>query len=358
MTRSSVDMTVRIFGGPEDTGVDAEVDAEILARILHALQRVVHILGMDNQNRDVSSTAYIPQDIQEKFPLRCLLPQKGSYAMPLLVGRVTEFWGEEELSEVVGKMLGCLTGLVRGRPEPYSQVRNGRFRVPILNALRGMLPKPGSTWKIGVLSRGQQEELIISDDCYSNVSLLRELLRQTEIVAQTVTGHLQAMDFEAHKITVLYPENNRELDCFYEEEMELELLETRRGLVQVTGTVVVDAENSPEKIQDVTSIQPLDLSAFEIHQLTCGGRHFEFAPRLSLIPKLTESKQYMVLQHEDLGIGVIAATREDLFVEIQQQIDMLWSEYALEEDANLTESARKLKQSLRTAIHEVPHNEC
>jgi hypothetical protein len=353
MSNQSEELNIRFFGVPEE----AVVEAEVLAKSLQSLQRAVYILAMDHSNLDPSTSNYVPQNIQKNFPVRCLLPQKGSYALPLQIGNPADLTVPEAANHIANRLEACLQGLVSGDSKPYlEQVRNGRYRLRLLDVFRGMLPKPGAIWKMGV-SRPNTEEIVLTGEYAQSVSLLKEQLRQTKIVSQTITGYLQAMDFEAHKITILYPENNRELECFYDEELETDLLETRRDLVQVTGTVVVDDHGIPQKIQAVTNIQPLDLSDFIISEIACGECLLQFREPLTLSPEPTETKQYLILRHDDLDIDVIALTREELLNELHEQIDVLWREYAKEEDARLTPAALVLKRRLLDAIQEVPRHE-
>ena len=80
----------------------------------------------------------------------------------------------------------------------------------------------------------------------------------------------------------------------------------------------------------------------------------EFAPGvalrqpLRLEPFLSDDEQLLRLQHPELDIDVFAPTRTELLNELREQLAMLWSEYAREEDAALSTAARQLKQTLVT----------
>ena len=47
-----------------------------------------------------------------------------------------------------------------------------------------------------------------------------------------------------------------------------------------------------------------------------------------------------------IGLDAFAETREELGAEVKRQLAMLWKEYALADDATLTEAARKIKRNL------------
>jgi hypothetical protein len=80
----------------------------------------------------------------------------------------------------------------------------------------------------------------------------------------------------------------------------------------------------------------------------------EFAPGvvlhqpLRLEPFLSDDEQLLRLQYSELDIDVFAPTRTELLGELREQLAMLWSEYAREEDSALSTASRQLKQTLVT----------
>mgnify|MGYP000441473925 CR=1 FL=1 len=67
---------------------------------------------------------------------------------------------------------------------------------------------------------------------------------------------------------------------------------------------------------------------------------------MTLEIKIEQTKQLLYVTHPELGIDVFATTLESLLVELQEQLVMLWREYALASDEELDEPARQLKQAL------------
>lgn len=77
-------------------------------------------------------------------------------------------------------------------------------------------------------------------------------------------------------------------------------------------------------------------------------------PTLSLEPSLDDTKQLLCVVHDGgLAPDIFAPTREALLAEVNEQIAMLWSEYALATDYTLDSVARQLKRALLTAFTEV-----
>lgn len=70
---------------------------------------------------------------------------------------------------------------------------------------------------------------------------------------------------------------------------------------------------------------------------------------------MDDTKQLLYVTHPELGIDVFATNRESLLVELQEQLAMLWHEYALASDDELDAPARQLKQALLAKFARVHH---
>ena len=100
---------------------------------------------------------------------------------------------------------------------------------------------------------------------------------------------------------------------------------------------------------DVSRIEPLDLSPLVITDLEANGLALR-AP-LEWTPTLDEdSQQYLCIEDPSLGLNVFALNREHLLAEVQEQLIMLWHEYACAPDDELDTEARVLKSRLHAAM--------
>jgi hypothetical protein len=170
---------------------------------------------------------------------------------------------------------------------------------------------------------------------------------------QTVTGHLVKMDFESRCITLKYPPTKTELKCYYTDELEVELFQNRRELLQVTDNVTYRKDReTPKKITNVTDIQFLDLSDFILISFQYEGTKLKFKKPLVLSPKLTESCQFMMLQEPELGIDVIAQTRKELWEELSAEIEVQWEHCAKQPDEKLGKEFIKQKNNLLAIVEE------
>jgi hypothetical protein len=168
-----------------------------------------------------------------------------------------------------------------------------------------------------------------------------------------VTGELIRVDFEQNLLTLRYPPTQRELQCSYVQEIEDSLIESRRELIQVTGRFTLDGSGNPERMSEVTRIEPVDLSPLSFHDLEHEGRLLRFDPPLYLEPHLDEdTQQLLVICDESLDIRAYAQTREQLTDELTSQVFFLWDEYAMAEPKTLTTGAQALQTALRARFRE------
>ena len=77
----------------------------------------------------------------------------------------------------------------------------------------------------------------------------------TEQAVMTVTGELIRINFDEHKLFIRHPVTGRQIECTYIPEIEDDIIESRRGFIQVTGEFVLDADGEPLRLTSVTRIE-------------------------------------------------------------------------------------------------------
>jgi len=82
------------------------------------------------------------------------------------------------------------------------------------------------------------------------------------------------------------------------------------------------------------------------------GRHMR-KRRGAALPIVAEDSDGMhTVRAEKIGLDAFAETKAELAAEVAAQLAMLWKEYALADDAELTESAREVKRNLLATFEE------
>jgi hypothetical protein len=329
------------------------VPADVLVQVLEHAQRAFQLIGLYVEGRGIKQRARIARSTSSRFQLVCRVPQPGSYAIPIEVGARTELYDEEmtrSATDIFERLMQRISskdasGLGEVLPD-HSILRR------ILEAVKGMSPRGDAAWSLHI--RDKFDMAFASLD-RTVVPFLQETLvppnqREAERV---VTGELKSIDFAAHKLTIIYRPTSRELDCLYDESLEDLLFERRRDLIQVTGRVLLDDSGNPRQIIDVSDIADLDLSPIVLTNSRFGNRTLELSPPLLLAPAMDESEQLLFVEEEGLGIDVFGVTREALVIELAEQLDMLWHEYALADDGALDAVAQGRKEALLGRMKEV-----
>ncbi|MBI1292234.1 hypothetical protein GC173_13490 [bacterium] len=333
-----------------------EVPAALLAQTLTGFQGLVHALALQAEGRTGRQRFRVPTEISERFTISCRPPESGSFVIATRINsRIPDMLTPQDAAAMVGSVKEVLGCVVRGDRAGLARILpDSRLRAKALALLRSAIPAPGSGYRLGV-SNGTGPEIALDAERLRSVEN-RGVERASSVAVETVTGRLTTISFEERRVTIFYAPKNRELDCVYSDDIEPMLFENRRDLIQVTGQVVKDEEGHPKKIIEVEAIEELDLSPILLDQVPFrDGLAIRLRERLSLQPALSETEQFMTLEHEALQIDVFAPTRERLWNELLEQVRMLWAEYGGASDEELSAPALQFRETLRAAMEVIPH---
>ena len=339
-------------------GRDLEVHsapAAVLVRLLQNAQSAFDLIGVHVEGREIKRRARISSATSQRFQLICEIPQAGSYAMPVTVGQVDGLFDLDLVTRAYDVFRSLVQAVSRRDCAGVAEaLPNERIRRRVLESIKAMAPQAESNWK---LSLHDQADTVFANFDAAIPAFVDSILTTEEQreAGRVITGELKRIDFAERKLTLIYPPTSKELACIYDEDIEDLLYARRRALIQVTGRVLLDDEGAPRQIIDVTDIRDLDLSPLVLDTVHFGGLHIQASPPLSVEPELDGTQQLLCVVQEALGINVFAPTREALLAELNEQMAMLWREYALAPDAELDDQAAMLKQALRARFAEVPH---
>jgi hypothetical protein len=336
-------LTFRIH--PADGG--SEVPVSVLTQSLGTLQE---------EGGALRQRLRLSEELKNHYVLHCRPPQPGSFAVTARVGRRggRDLFPHERIVRVVGNLNAFTQAAVAGEEGRLRELMSdSRLRNRALSRLINLSPTAGSGYR-HELGNGVGPLATLDENLPARIEAwLKTPAERAEI--QTVTGRLEAISFSDHKVTIHYAPKGRWLDCIYEDDVEPMLLENPRGLIQVTGRVVADDDGHPRKIVEVEEIREVDLSPFVVDVIPVGSGSIRARTAVSLTPTLSESEQLLCLEHAAWDLDVFAPTRQELVAELREQLAMLWTEYALEDDAVLSEPALRLKAAMRRDFQEVRH---
>jgi hypothetical protein len=339
---------------PADGG--SEVPVSVLTQSLSTLQELILLFALHEEGGALRQRLRLSEELKTHYVLHCRPPQPGSFAVTARVGSRggRDLFPHERIVKVVGNLNTFARAAVAGEEARLTELLpDSRLRNRALSRLINLSPTAGSGYR-HELGNGVGPLAVLDESLSVRIEAwLKSPAERAEI--QTVTGRLEAISFSDHKVTIHYAPKGRWLECIYEDDVEPMLLENPRGLIQVTGRVVSDEEGHPRKIVEVEEIREVDLSPFVVDVIPVGRGAIQARSAVSLTPVLSESEQFLCLEHPAWDLDVFAPTRQELVAELREQLAMLWMEYATEDDAALSEPALRLKAALLTDFREVQH---
>ena len=328
------------------------VPAAVLAEALEALQRMVHLLAMRAEGRELNRRARPSVDIQQRFPVYCLAPVDGSYVSPTFIGGETiDLLDDHERQRIAEELTRVLEAANTGDPEVLDKaVPDPIYRRFLYSALHELIPPPGS---------GLELQVQRSDHSLFVASRARKAISRRNIeTAQTrgvLIGRLHEIDFAGQKFGLYHPPTERLLTCSYDQGGEAMLLEHPLDLIQVEGVLERDEDGKLIRVVQVNEVIEVDLSPINLVSFDIGVLGLRANTPIYIEVKLDDDGQLFVGTSDELHLHAFGETRADLEHAVYDELGMMWKEYGLADDAMLTVEALELKRAMLALFRSGPN---
>lgn len=332
---------------------DHTVPASALLKSLQQLQRIVHLLAMQAEKKEVRQRARLTHEIEKRFPLICGIPQDGGYALPVEIGDPSHrLFDEQVIVDVARTTRRVLSAVNSGdRAEFYEVVPDRYFRRNILKAFQAMQPSARSGLIVHVEDWHHQKLL---DGLGAQDGLNALMARPEPDLSATpafVTGALTKMEFQERRMQLKLLGTGKALEASYGDDFEPVLLEHPRALIQVHGNVLYGEDGQPASISDVDEILDVDESPIEVSSVPYRQKKLRARTALTFNVEFdAESQTYEAMG--PFGVVIAATVRPELEASLDAELAMLWDEYALAKPEDLTSAARKLREELLGCFEE------
>ena len=328
-----------------------DVPAEVLADTIHLVQRLVWIFGATESDASLKRRFNPPIALRKQHTLRCGLPKPGSYSMAIGVTdtrpqRGLPVDGEEGRSLDAARRFATAfmdedeATMRRLAPDP-------KLRRLAVQTLQDLSPRESDGWWVRMTVNKSEARF---------TSQVRERARRVlhselpTVEGGAVLGELQAIDFASRKVTVLHPASQIRIECSYDDELEDDLLDSRRDLVRVTGQLGRNGNGDVVTVSDAR-VETLDLSEVELGLLVIGGRPHRIDPPLVVTPQLDEDTQQLLVFVDDaFSLRANGETPDDLLVSVRNELVFAYEEYTPLGDEQMTLKAQRLKRELLSRI--------
>jgi hypothetical protein len=330
------------------------VPASVLIQTLEGAQRAIWLIALAKEQKDIKSRARIPSEIEQRYQLKCEVPQAGSYVLPTFLESVQpQLATIDQVKDVLSTFEGIADALQsQQRDKVAGYLPDSAIRKRVVDAFQQLAPKPGSGWRLDLSRNGTTVRM---DDNWQRQVRKMYAPTETEPDRETVNGELIEINFADRQITILPIGSNRQLKVTYQDTMEDLLLENRKSTIQITGRVSRDENGEIKNMFDLESIGTLDLSPLEINEVEHEGLRLRFKETVRLQPRLNDDNpQFVSIEDPNLGLDAFAGTVSDLLDEVTEDLVVVWKQYAMSPDANLSPKALELKRRLLAVMEEVP----
>ena len=213
------------------------------------------------------------------------------------------------------------------------------------------LPRPGQLLHAEFGVPGTQP---VTLDQESRERVVDLVAPERESDVSEIVAELISLNFSREQVTVLYTPTGKRIVCPYPFDDEDRLFESRRLKVRVSGLFERDRDGEPLKCLRVDSIEPFDLSEFELALIQKGKVTLAIEPPLRLVPQQDEESRASVIfaNEPSLRMHVYAKNRDELIEEAISYVFFLWEAYAKANPDSLDSKAKDLAKALNERITE------
>jgi hypothetical protein len=336
------DIELKFDGEPIKRLDGAPADAVIAS--LNALQRMVYIIGMRSEGRNLSERVKPTEKVKREYAIVCRAPKQGSHIQPFTVASQSGAFTPAAVA-AREKLLKTLKAFNSGNEDLVKQVLpNARERWFMAKAALGLLPSEDSGLEVTVRmgSRGP-----------FNFSATRARALLTKYQAgsppavdeEVVVGKLRAIDF-TRTIMTIKPSHDPALRLDYPLPLEGWLTSNVRRRLKFTGRPTINQRGDVSSFKELYTVSELEATLAPIEEFKSGSQTIRAVRPLPIPVTVNWQDRLFIFQDKNLGIDAFALTYGDLRQSVFEELDILWRHYALAPDDDLDVEAQSAKAAL------------
>lgn len=326
------------------------ISVEVLTKVLSHAQQVVYLLALSRTGYEVRHRIRVSEEVRAEYALQCTPSRTSSFVQRVHLEPEDTLFEQSPQDEVIQEFATVAESIGRSDWEDVRKVvPDSLLRRRLVDEMASMMPPSDAGWYLELKRKGVHFATFNGATTRNVKDYLRRLREPEQVLPEAVTiaGELIKIDFASRKLTVRHHPTSRALECEYQDEIEEMLVENRRQLLHLSGLVELDKQDQPIRMTDVFDIRDVNLDNHVVHDIPVrsallrfreGGRTFKI--------RLDESGAYFLIEDPELDILVFAESREAVVTELQEQIAVLWIEYAEADEGDLTPSAVELRSTL------------
>lgn len=331
----------RLHGAPADTVIAS----------LTALQRMVYIIGMSSEGRNLSERLKPTVKVKREYMIVCRAPYAGSHVQPFNVASQN---GTPTVAALAAreKLLKSLKAFDSGDEGLVEQVLpNARERWFMAKAALGLIPPTDSGLEV-TLRAGSRGPFTFKADRARMLLSKYQIGSAPDIDEEVVAGKLRAIDF-AQTILTIKPSHDPALRMDYPLPLEPWLTANVRRRLKFTGRPKLNQKGHVTSFQVIQTATELEPSLEPIEEFRAGAHTIRAVRPLPIPVTVDWHDRVFMVQEKSLGIDAYAQSYAELRQSVLDELDILWRHYALAPDEDLDNEARSVKASLLSRFEAV-----
>lgn len=327
---------------------EGRIPLNVLHKVLQGVQTAIYQIGEYHQASTTVTRdrGRYPKDVIEQCTLELTSIDKGSFIANLELPyheqpELLTTLGENALSSLVN----LLEGLTGDEESIYKEIKDRKTVQKVLRTFHDVLPK-SNDYSLELSS----SKKAISPLSYKMSAKIERLLYTPTITERELFGQIVEMKIVENRYFGILT-NERIIKCYFSEELDSEVIGSIGKDVRITGEALVNEQNHITSIRNTTDIRLIEPGAWSFDQIRQENRIFIFKDGFSVHIDVEDT--LWKLENDDLDIVIFDEKFEDALKFFYDEFSMLWDEYALEDDSNLSEDAKKLKTTIHSLVERV-----
>lgn len=199
------------------------VPASILIQTLESAQRAIWLIAMMKEEKTVRSRARISDEIEQRYQLRCRIPEAGSYDLPTYVESNAPLLPTiDQVDSVLEAFEEVAKGLIGRDPAAITnQLPDSAIRRRVIGEFRRIAPKPGSGWLLDLGRNGTTVRF--TDRSRNDIQKMIQSV-ENEPSTETVNGRIIEVKFPERRVTIQLLGGSSSVELTYPEDLEDALL--------------------------------------------------------------------------------------------------------------------------------------
>lgn len=328
------DLVRRLHGAP----------AEAVLASLGALQRMLLIIGMGFEGKDLGQRLKPSAKVKREYALICKAPKEGSYIQPFSVSSQA---GNSTPSSINArlKLVRTLKAFSSGDEDNLRRVvPSARERKFLAEAARGLIPDQYENLHVRIRVGASGRYSFKSEAAQSLIESYSSS-QPIEDSREEIYGRLKVIDFGQALATVRTSSNNT-VKFGYNLRIEEWIKANVRKNISIFGEAIHNSSGKIKEFKKVEKISELEATLDPIEFFYCGGvkikANMAIRPRISYV--IDDGLFYFHDEH--LDIDVYSESYQDIRSCIIDELQMLWVNYAMAPDSELADDAIVLKNEL------------